>query len=64
MRILSSRNMVVVLAAMAVPRLTWSVYWQAAHLASYSHNETHPVEALTAWFDPSRTGNGLSMLKG
>ena len=46
-----------------VPRGVWSVYWQIAHLASYSHNETHPAEALAAWFDPSRTGTGLSLIK-
>jgi hypothetical protein len=58
------RNMLLVLAAMAVPRLVWSAYWELAHLASYSHNETHPLEALLAWFDPARTGDGLSRLKG
>jgi hypothetical protein len=58
------RNMLLVLVAMAVPRLTWSVYWQLAQLASYSHNETHPLEALLAWFDSARTGEGLGMLKG
>ncbi len=57
------RNLVLVLVAMALPRLIWSGYWQVAHLASYSHNETHPIEALLAWFDPSRTGEGLSKLK-
>jgi len=58
------RNLILVLAAMAVPRLTWSVYWQAAQLASYSHNEIHPIEALMAWFDAARTGEGLSRGKG
>ncbi|HEX8967181.1 MAG TPA: hypothetical protein VF937_04825, partial [Chloroflexota bacterium] len=58
------RNLLVVLIAMAVPRLAWSGYWQAASLASYSHNETHPIEALAAWIDASRTGEGLSRLKG
>ena len=58
------RNLILVLGAMAVPRLTWSLYWQAAHLASYSHNETHPIEALAAWFDSARTGEGLSRVKG
>jgi hypothetical protein len=57
------RTMALVLAAMAVPRLTWSVYWELAHLASYSHNETHPIEALTAWFDSARTGEGIARLK-
>jgi hypothetical protein len=57
------RNLLLVLIAMAAPRLTWSLYWQAAHLASYSHNETHPLEALAAWFDPVRTGQGLAKLK-
>ena len=58
------RNLILVLAAMAMPRLTWSLYWQAAQLASYSHNETHPIEALLAWFDSARTGEGLSKIKG
>jgi hypothetical protein len=58
------RNMLLVLVAMAVPRLMWSAYWQVAHLASYSHNETHPLEALLAWFDSARTGAGLARLKG
>jgi hypothetical protein len=53
------RNLALVLVAMAVPRVSWSVYWQLAHLASYSHNETHPIEALMAWLDPSRTGDTL-----
>jgi hypothetical protein len=57
------RNLVVVLVGMALPRLVWSGYWQAMHLASYSHNETHPAEALAAWFDPARMGQGVSMLK-
>jgi hypothetical protein len=34
-----------------------------AHLASYSHNETHPLEALAAWFDSARTGDGLARIK-
>jgi hypothetical protein len=58
------RNMLLILAAMTVPRLAWSLYWEAAHLASYSHNETHPLEALQAWFDPTRTGEGLARVKG
>jgi len=59
------RNLAVVLLAMAVPRLAWSGYWQAAHLASYSHNETHPIEALLAWFDPSRVGDSfVAKIKG
>jgi hypothetical protein len=53
------RTLALLLVAMALPRLTWSVYWQLAHLASYSHNETHPIEALMAWFDASRTGDTL-----
>jgi hypothetical protein len=57
------RNLVVVLGAMFVPRVAWSLYWQAAHLAAYSHNEAHPAEALAAWFDPARTGEGFSKLK-
>ncbi|MBV9579376.1 MAG: hypothetical protein JO057_12375 [Chloroflexi bacterium] len=57
------RTLVLVLLAMAVPRLTWSVYWQAAQLASYSHNETHPLEALAAWFDAARSGQGLAKIK-
>jgi hypothetical protein len=58
------RNLVLVLGAMIVPRLAWGLYWQAAHLASYSHNETHPAEALAAWFDSARTGEGVAKLKG
>jgi hypothetical protein len=57
------RNLVLVLVAMALPRLIWSGYWQLAQLASYSHNETHPIEALLAWFDPARTGEGFSKAK-
>ncbi|MBV8714315.1 MAG: hypothetical protein JOZ65_04530 [Chloroflexi bacterium] len=57
------RNLLLVLAAMTVPRLSWSLYWQAAHLASYSHNETHPLEALLAWFDSARTGEGMARIK-
>jgi hypothetical protein len=57
------RTMLVVLLAMAVPRLAWSLYWDMAHLASYSHNETHPLEALAAWFDAARTGEGLARIK-
>jgi hypothetical protein len=58
------RNIVLVVAAMSVPRLTWSLYWQASQLGSYSHNETHPAEALAAWFDSARTGDGLARIKG
>ena len=58
------RNLALVLVAMALPRLAWNGYWQAAHLASYSHNEMHPAEALAAWFDPERLGPGLLLLKG
>lgn len=58
------RNLALVLLAMVVPRVLWSAYWQVAHLASYSHNETHPLEALFAWFDSERTGEGLSRIKG
>jgi hypothetical protein len=58
------RNLALVLVAMLLPRLVWSLYWQAAQLASYAHNEQHPAEALAAWFDPARTGAGLSMIKG
>src|SRR6266571_9105616 len=58
------RNLVLVLGAMILPRAAWSLYWQAAHLASYSHNEAHPAEALAAWFDTARTGEGFSRLKG
>jgi hypothetical protein len=58
------RNMILVVAAMTLPRLTWSLYWQAAQLGSYSQNETHPAEALAAWFDSARTGEGLSKIKG
>jgi hypothetical protein len=58
------RNLLLVLIAMAVPRLTWSLYWQVAHLAAYGHNEAHPAEALAAWFDSARLGDGVSRLKG
>jgi 4-amino-4-deoxy-L-arabinose transferase-like glycosyltransferase len=58
------RTLILVLVAMAVPRLAWSAYWQAAHLPSYSQNETHPIEALLAWFDPSRIGSGLAVARG
>jgi len=58
------RSLFLVLAGMMVPRLVWSLYWQAAHLGSYSHNETHPAEALAAWFDSARTGDGLAKIKG
>ncbi len=59
-----ARNLILILAAMAVPRLTWSLYWQLAQLASYSHNETHPIEALLAWVDSARTGEGLAKIRG
>jgi hypothetical protein len=57
------RNLALVLVAMALPRGAWSVYWQMAHLASYSHNETHPIEALAAWFEPSRTASVIVLVK-
>jgi hypothetical protein len=57
------RNLALVLVAMLLPRLLWTTYWQVAHLASYSHNEQHPAEALAAWFDTARLGTGLSILK-
>jgi hypothetical protein len=57
-------TLALVLVAMALPRLVWSGYWQAAGLPSYSHNETHPIEALAAWFDAARTGEGLARVKG
>jgi hypothetical protein len=57
LRRMPMRNLLLVLVAMALPRVVWSVYWQAAHLASYSHNEQHPAEALAAWFDPARLGD-------
>ena len=38
------------LVAMLLPRIVWSGFWQLAQLPSYSHNETHPTEALFAWF--------------
>jgi hypothetical protein len=61
----SLRTLLVVLVGMAVPRLLWGGYWQVMHLPSYSHNETHPIEALYAWFDDARTGRGaLEKLKG
>ena len=58
------RTLALVLVAMAVPRLLWSGYWQAAQLPSYSHNEQHPMEALLAWFDTARVGAGFSLIKG
>jgi hypothetical protein len=57
------RNLALVLLAMILPRVAWTTYWQLAHLGSYSHNEQHPAEALAAWLDPSRTGEGLARLK-
>ena len=57
-------NLGLVLVAMALPRVAWTGYWQLAHLPSYSQNETHPAEALAAWFDSARTGEGLGRLKG
>jgi hypothetical protein len=57
------RNLVLAVAAMTLPRIAWSLYWQAAHLPSYSQNEGHPLEALLAWFDPSRTGEGLARIR-
>jgi len=57
------RNMLLALGAMVVPRVAWSLYWEASHLASYSHNETHPLEALLAWFDSAKTGEGLARIK-
>ena len=57
------KNVLLVLVPMLLPRLLWTGYWQAAHLPSYSHNEQHPIEALAAWFDTSRMGSGLSLLK-
>jgi hypothetical protein len=58
------RNLLLAAVLMAAPRIVWTAYWQAAHLLSYSQNETHPLEALMAWFDPSRIGQGLSRIKG
>ena len=50
---------------LAVPRLVWGGYWQLAQLPSYSHNETHPAEALAAWFDAARVGTTVpEKLKG
>jgi hypothetical protein len=57
------RTLVLVLVAMALPRVVWSLYWQAAHLPSYSHNEQHPAEALAAWLDSARTGEGVARIK-
>jgi hypothetical protein len=54
------RNLALVLVGMAMPRLAWSGYWQLAQLASYSHNEPHPIEALAAWFDPGRMGQSVT----
>jgi hypothetical protein len=63
LRRMSLRNLALVLVAMLLPRVIWTSYWQFQHLGSYSHNEQHPAEALAAWFDPSRTGDGLARLK-
>jgi 4-amino-4-deoxy-L-arabinose transferase-like glycosyltransferase len=64
LRRMPPRSLALLLLAMLVPRLCWSLYWQAAQLASYSHNEQHPIEALFGWFDPARTGEGLSRIRG
>jgi hypothetical protein len=64
LRRMPARNLVLVLVAMAMPRVLWTTYWQMAHLPSYSHNEQHPAEALAAWVDPARLGSGLRMLAG
>jgi hypothetical protein len=57
------RTLGLVLAAMLVPRLVWSGFWQLAQLPSYSHNETHPTEALLAWVDNARTGDLLTRVR-
>jgi hypothetical protein len=54
------RNLILVLVAMALPRVVWVGYWQLMHLASFSHNEQHPSEALAAWFDPARLGDSVA----
>lgn len=58
------RNLLLVLVGMLIPRVAWTLYWQMAHLASYGHNEAHPSEALAAWLDPARIGQGVGMIKG
>lgn len=58
------RNLLVVLVGLFIPRVAWTVYWQTAHLASYGHNEAHPSEALAAWLDPARIGQGVGVIKG
>jgi hypothetical protein len=52
-------NLVLVLLAMALPRVAWTGFWQLAQLPSYSHNEMHPTRALLAWFDTARLSGGL-----
>jgi hypothetical protein len=58
------RTLALALVLMAVPRVLWSGYWQVMHLPSYSHNETHPIEALFAWLDTARVGSGLRIVLG
>lgn len=58
------RSLLLVLIAMACPRLVWSAYWQISHLASYGQNEAHPSEALVAWLSPARIGQGVGAIRG
>jgi hypothetical protein len=57
-------TLALMLVATALPRVLWSGYWQVMQLPSYSQNETHPMEALLAWFDTARVGSGLGAIKG
>ena len=56
-------NLAVVLIAMLLPRLAWSGYWQLAQLPSYSHNESHPAEALAAWLQLLGSGSVLGIAR-
>ncbi len=64
LRRMPPRTLALVLVLMAVPRVVWSGYWQLMQLPSYSHNETHPIEALQAWLDTTRVGSGPRVILG
>jgi hypothetical protein len=57
------KNLALVLVAMLLPRLIWSGYWQVAALPSYSHNESHPAEALAAWLQLLRGGDLITVAR-
>jgi len=57
------RPLALVLVAMLLPRLLWSNYWQLAQLPSYSHNESHPAEALAAWLQFAQTGDFVGRIR-